>query len=92
MAKQTELNEASMLEALRNIKQFATADELRGQTKPTRLMVTDAGIAWVRQRYQEERWFRDAVRKHAARDPEYRRLCEGAGLILDPEPESDDGK
>ncbi len=79
-----ELNEASLLEAIKNIRSFASEDELRA-LKPAKLIVTEQGIANTRYRYATEAWFRDAVRERAARDPEYRKVCEYAGLILEPD-------
>ncbi len=78
-----DLNEASLLEAIKNIRSFTSEEELR--SKPAKLIVTEQGIANTRYRYATEAWFRDAVRERAAVDPEYRKVCEYAGLILEPD-------
>lgn len=79
----TDLNEASLLEALINIRSFESKDELR--SKPRKLMVTEEGIAITRHRYETEPEFRAAVQETARENPDYRRLCLEVGLILDEE-------
>lgn len=77
-----ELNEASLLEALVNIRNYQVEDELRGITKPTKLIVTESGIAMVRHRCATEPEFHAAVKERAAEDAEYRQLCESVGIDL----------
>lgn len=77
----TDLNEASLLEAMRNIG-WADERDLKLKPKPTRLVVTPEGIALVRYRYETEPEFCLAVQEHAAENPEYRKLCEDVGLVL----------
>jgi hypothetical protein len=78
----TDLNEDSLVNALRNIERMTIRGERRA-AMTAKLVVTDVGIATTKHRYETEPEFRAAVQEVARDNPDYRRLCEEVGIDLE---------
>ncbi len=79
---QMELNEVSLVNALRNIERMTIRGERRA-AMTAKLIVTEAGIAMTKYRYETEPEFRASVQEVARDNPDYRRLCEESGIDLE---------